>query len=57
MQLEEVVATSRRLLRDRPAPKVYGRAGEPCRRCGTPIRSAKHRGDGRVSFWCPLCQT
>ena len=57
MQLEEVVATSRRLLRDRPAPKVYGRAGEPCRRCGTPIRSAKHRDDGRISFWCPLCQT
>ena len=35
---------------------VYGRAGEPCRRCGSEIRSAKHRADGRVSFWCPVCQ-
>lgn len=33
---------------------VYGRAGEPCRRCGTPIR---HDGNGdRVSYWCPHCQ-
>ncbi len=36
---------------------VYGRAGKACRRCSTPIRSAKHRADGRVSFWCPVCQT
>ena len=36
---------------------VYGRAGQPCRRCATPIRSAKHRADGRISFWCPTCQT
>jgi endonuclease-8 len=35
---------------------VYGRAGQPCRRCATPIRSAKHRADGRISFWCPTCQ-
>ena len=35
---------------------VYGRAGQACRRCATPIRSAKHRADGRVSFWCPVCQ-
>jgi endonuclease-8 len=35
---------------------VYGRAGQPCRRCGTPIESRKHTADGRVSFWCPLCQ-
>jgi endonuclease-8 len=33
---------------------VYGRAGEPCRRCGTPIRRAEV--GGRVSFWCPNCQ-
>ena len=35
---------------------VYGRAGQPCRRCATPIRSRKHTADGRISFWCPLCQ-
>ncbi len=34
---------------------VYGRAGQPCRRCGTTIESD---GSGeRVSFWCPVCQT
>lgn len=34
---------------------VYGRTGEPCRRCGTPIRSDSS-GD-RITFWCPVCQT
>lgn len=33
---------------------VYGRAGEPCRRCGTPIHSL--RQGGRASFLCPTCQ-
>ncbi len=33
---------------------VYERAGEPCRRCGTPIR---HRVQGqRSTYWCPTCQ-
>jgi endonuclease-8 len=36
---------------------VYGRAGQPCRRCATPIRSQKHTADARVSFWCPACQS
>ncbi len=35
---------------------VYGRAGEPCRRCGTSIRSRKESVNARVSFWCPRCQ-
>jgi endonuclease-8 len=35
---------------------VYGRKGQPCRRCATPIRSQKHAADGRISFWCPVCQ-
>jgi endonuclease VIII len=35
---------------------VYGRAGKPCRRCGTPIRSRKQGVDARVTFWCPNCQ-
>jgi endonuclease-8 len=34
---------------------VYGRAGEPCRRCGTAIRS-DNSGE-RITFWCPVCQT
>jgi endonuclease-8 len=33
---------------------VYGRLGRPCRRCGTPIRSAGQQE--RVTFWCPSCQ-
>ena len=33
---------------------VYGRAGEPCRVCGTPVR-ARTIGQ-RNSFWCPQCQ-
>ncbi|SDS82038.1 DNA-formamidopyrimidine glycosylase family protein [Microlunatus soli] len=37
---------------------VYGRAGRPCRRCGTPIRSEEFGPDNqeRLSYWCPHCQ-
>ena len=34
--------------------KVYGRAGEPCDRCGTPIE--KTRVAGRGTSYCPRCQ-
>jgi formamidopyrimidine-DNA glycosylase len=34
--------------------RVYGRAGEPCRRCGRPIRRV--RLAGRSTFYCPSCQ-
>jgi formamidopyrimidine-DNA glycosylase len=34
--------------------KVYGRAGEPCPRCGTPIE--KTRAGGRGTWYCPSCQ-
>ena len=33
---------------------VYGRAGEPCLRCGTPIE--KTRAGGRGTWFCPGCQ-
>jgi formamidopyrimidine-DNA glycosylase len=33
---------------------VYGRAGEPCKLCGTPIRSAVI--GQRATYWCPKCQ-
>lgn len=38
---------------------VYGRAGQPCRRCGTAVRSADQGRDpeGRVTYWCPRCQS
>jgi endonuclease-8 len=35
---------------------VYGRQGEPCRRCGETIRRRIQGGDARVTFWCPRCQ-
>jgi endonuclease VIII len=35
---------------------VYGRAGEPCRRCGELIRRRIQGADARVTFWCPCCQ-
>jgi formamidopyrimidine-DNA glycosylase len=34
--------------------KVYGREGEPCERCGTPIE--KTRVAGRGTWYCPSCQ-
>ena len=34
--------------------KAYGREGEPCDRCGTPIE--KTRVAGRGTWYCPSCQ-
>ncbi len=34
--------------------RVYGRLGEPCERCGTPIE--KTRAGGRGTWFCPGCQ-
>lgn len=34
---------------------VYGRAGEPCLLCGTPVRVEQMAG--RALYWCPTCQT
>jgi endonuclease-8 len=38
---------------------VYGRAGQPCRRCGTPVRAADQGSEPgeRRTFWCPRCQS
>jgi formamidopyrimidine-DNA glycosylase len=33
---------------------VYGRAGEPCPSCGTPV--ATMRQSGRATYYCPRCQ-
>ena len=33
---------------------AYGREGEPCRRCGTPIR--RRPWMNRSSYFCPRCQ-
>jgi formamidopyrimidine-DNA glycosylase len=33
---------------------VYGRAGLPCRVCGTPVRRLVQ--GQRATYWCPRCQ-
>jgi endonuclease-8 len=35
---------------------VYGRNGEPCRKCGERIRRRIQGPDARVTFWCRQCQ-
>jgi endonuclease-8 len=62
--LRRLVLTARRLLLDsveRPPGRspmwVYRRAGRPCRRCGTLVRSAPlDPGIPRTTYWCPGCQ-
>jgi endonuclease-8 len=62
--LDRLIGTAHRLLRDsvdgRPgrAPIwVYRRAGRPCRRCGTLVRSVPlDTGIPRTTYWCPTCQ-
>jgi formamidopyrimidine-DNA glycosylase len=63
--LEAGLARQGATLRDYAAPdgtagamqhefKVYGREGEPCFRCRTPIE--KTRAGGRGTWYCPHCQ-
>jgi endonuclease-8 len=35
---------------------VYSRAGKPCARCATPVRSAGQGDQNRTTYWCPGCQ-
>jgi endonuclease-8 len=44
--------------RDNPGERlwVYGRAGRPCRRCGTAIDVRKNGAHARLTYWCPVCQ-
>lgn len=35
---------------------VYGRAGKPCRTCGTAIEMKKTGVEARSTYWCPTCQ-
>jgi endonuclease-8 len=63
----ELLEAASRLLRenlDLRAPRrtvpeglaVYRRAGRPCRRCGTTIRSRTQGEAARITYWCPSCQ-
>ena len=61
-----LVATASRLLRANlgAGPRqtvtgglaVYGRAGRPCRRCGTTILARRQGEQARTTYWCPTCQ-
>ena len=35
---------------------VYGRRGQPCLRCGTPVRMRRQGPMARSTYWCPTCQ-
>jgi endonuclease-8 len=71
--LDRIVDTAQRLLyvnREHPEQSttglmargrqhwVYGHAGQPCRRCRTPIRRALQgvAPHQRSTYWCPTCQ-
>ena len=59
--LREAVEAARRLMREalgtgRPGRQVYRRAGRPCPRCGTIVRSRGQGDDNRTAYWCPGCQ-
>jgi endonuclease-8 len=45
-----------RLEGERGRSRVYRRAGRPCPRCGTAIRSWPQGDGGRMAYWCPGCQ-
>jgi endonuclease-8 len=57
----QLLATASKLLRasvgaHRPPANVYRRRGQPCRRCGTPIRMRHQGPQQRSTYWCPTCQ-
>ena len=53
-----VRGTRRTTGRSNPAERlyVYGREGQPCRRCGTVIEGRHHGVHNRSTYWCPRCQ-
>lgn len=70
---DEVMTTAARIMRrSADAPSItatgdprpgrgthaYGRTGQPCRRCGTPISEGRLGAPptDRVTYWCPACQ-
>lgn len=54
VQPGEVGAGSLARVPRREAVYVYGRAGQPCRRCGTTVLAATMAA--RTVSWCPRCQ-
>ncbi len=35
---------------------IYAKGGQPCPRCGAPIRSRGQGDDNRITYWCAGCQ-
>lgn len=66
-RLRAVFATAHRLLRAnlhtnrrvtyQGGQAVYGRRGQDCLRCGTPVRMRRQGPMARSTYWCPTCQT
>jgi endonuclease VIII len=50
------VAVGRDLGRGPDGTWVYRRAGRPCHRCGTTVRSRPQGVQARTAYWCPTCQ-
>ena len=61
--LDELVTTASKVMGAQLQPRtiyrplVYGRTGQPCPRCRTPIRSETYGAQPRTVHWCPNCQT
>jgi endonuclease-8 len=59
--LRDAVVAARRLMQEaletaQPGRQVYRRAGRPCLRCGTIVRSRGQGDANRTVYWCPACQ-
>ena len=60
-ELQSVLREAAQLMRSsleghRERKATYRRAGRPCPRCGTAIRSRGQGDDNRIAYWCPACQ-
>jgi formamidopyrimidine-DNA glycosylase len=57
LALEAAAGLMRRSLEGRrEGRRVYRRAGRPCPRCGSAIRSLGQGDANRMAYWCPGCQ-
>jgi endonuclease-8 len=60
-ELRHALEAAARLMRSslagrREGRRVYRRAGRPCPRCGSAIRSLGQGDANRMTYWCPRCQ-
>jgi endonuclease-8 len=56
-ELRDLLGAAARLMRGpRGRHRVYRRAGRPCPRCATLVRSHAQGDAARMAYWCPRCQ-